>query len=146
MILRCGGLRVQSARQTDPADLGEELVSGPARPAHEVRKRQVRLTPEQVDSLVRLYAEGSSFPDLIERFGINESTVAAHLRSRRVPKRAYRKLHGVQLQEARRMYEAGGSLRSVAEDLRLSREAVRSGLMAAGVEMRAVGRRPSSPP
>lgn len=65
----------------------------------------------------------------------------AHLKRRGVERRPFRKLRGDQLDRAMALYAAGQSLRSVAVELGLSKEAVRSGLAARGVEIRPQGRR-----
>jgi hypothetical protein len=48
---------------------------------------QRRLTDETVDDLVRAYQDGATLKDLVERFGICQTTVIAHLDRRGVPRR-----------------------------------------------------------
>jgi transposase-like protein len=100
------------------------------------RQKQVRLSPQAVDDLLAAYRAGTPCHELALRFGINESTVFAHLKRWRVERRPFRKLRGDQLQRAKELYESGQSLRSVASALALSKEAVRSGLVCHGVVIR----------
>jgi transposase-like protein len=107
----------------------------------EKRQLQVRLASEAVDDLVVAYRSGTPCAELGEQFGINESTVFAHLKRRGVERRPFRKLRGEKLERARECYEAGMSLRDVAVEVGVSRSTVHAGLVAAGVEIRRPGRR-----
>lgn len=78
----------------------------------EKRQSQVRLTSEAVDDLVEAYQSGTPCADLAARFGINESTVFAHLKRRKVERRPYRKLRGEPLELAVSLYRSGSSLRA----------------------------------
>ena len=89
-----------------------------------------------MDELIAAYQAGSPCGDLAERFGINESTVFAHLKRRGVERWPFRKLRGEQLDRAKELYVAGLSLRSVASELGVSRQTIRSGLVSGGVELR----------
>lgn len=100
------------------------------------RQKQVRLGDEAVDELIAAYQAGTPCQELAERFGINESTVFAHLKRRGVERRPFRKLRGEQLDRAKELYAAGLSLRSVASELGVSRQTVRSGLVSGGVVLR----------
>lgn len=115
----------------------EQADQGPPVPSHQGRQRQVRLSAERVDELVELYRSGASKAELARVFGINETTVRAHLRRRAVEHRPRRKLHGELLRQAAELYAAGWSLRSIGSELGVSREAVKSGLVAADVDLRA---------
>ena len=136
-------LREQSARIGRPVreapPLEDEVVEGWRKVKQ--RQQQTRLDEQAVDDLVAAYKAGSPYRELVERFGINESTVVAHLQRRGVERRTFRKLRGGQLEQARDLYESGLSLRAVASELGLSKEAVRSGLVAAGVPIRGRGHR-----
>jgi hypothetical protein len=75
---------------------------------------------EHVDDLVAAYRSGDSVPELASKFGVNETTVRAHLSRREISTRGnggYRKVHGDQLDRAQKLYAAGSSLRSVASEL-----------------------------
>lgn len=100
------------------------------------RQKQVRLSREVVDVLIEAYRSGVPCAELGVQFGINESTVFAHLKRRGVERRPFRKLHGEQLERARECYEGGMSLRAVAVEVGISRSTVHAGLVAAGVEIR----------
>ena len=91
-------------------------------------QRQVRLDQSQVSRLLNEYTAGATAPELATRFGINESTVYAHLARHEAPFRVYRKLHGPLLDRGRALYvEEGLSLRAVAAELGISRTALTSG-------------------
>ena len=114
----------------------ERLDVGPPTPSHQGRQPQVRLSAKRVDELVELYRSGASKAELARVFGINETTVRAHLRRRAVEHRPRRKLHGELLERAAELYAAGWSLRSIGSELGVSREAVKSGLVAGGMRLR----------
>lgn len=114
----------------------ERPDQGPPIPSHQGRQRQVRLSAERVDELVQLYRSGASKAELARVFGINETTVRAHLRRRAIEHRPRRTLHGELLEQASELYAAGWSLRSIGSELGVSREAVKSGLVAADVDLR----------
>ena len=100
-------------------------------------QRQVRLDDNQVERLLAEHAAGATARELATSFGINQSTVYAHLGRHEAPRRVYRKLHGEPLERAKILYVADGlSLRAVARALSISRDALRAGLAAAGVEIR----------
>lgn len=98
-----------------------------------------------MDKLIEAYEAGAPCQELAERFEINESTVFAHLKRRSVDRRPFRKLRGDSLQRAKELYGSGQSLRSVASELGMSPETVRSGLVSGGVSIRRSGRSESSP-
>lgn len=134
-------LRVHGARIRRPVNASPPLQDEVVEEWREIRRqKQVRLTVEQVDDLIAAYEAGSSCHDLATQFGVNESTVFAHLRRRRVERRPFRKLHGELLDRAVSLYESGRSLRSVASELGVSKESVRSALVVRGVEIRGSGR------
>ena len=86
---------------TDEAST-ERADQGPPSPSHQWRQRQVRLSTERVDELVELYRSGASKAELARVFGINETTVRAHLRRRAVEHLPRRKLHGELLEQGSR--------------------------------------------
>ena len=134
-------LREQTARMNRQVS-GPPLVEDDAVEAWRREQRQVqrRLSPATVDDLVAAYQDGVSCAELAERFRINESTVFAHLKRRKVGRRPFRKLRGEQVQRARECYEAGMSLRTVAAEVGVSRSTVHAALVEAGVEIRRPGR------
>ena len=121
--------------QQSPDERSEETFRPP-----DQRQKQVRLRSDQVDELVAAYLAGAPQHELAARFGIHDTAVRAHLRRRSVLKqRPYRKLRGDALERAVELYNSGMSLRAVASEVDLSREAVRTGLLAAGIRLRAAG-------
>jgi len=121
--------------QRSPDEWTEETFRPP-----DQRQKQVRLRSDQVDELVAAYLAGAPQHELSARFGIHDTTVRAHLRRRGVLKqRPYRKLRGDTLERAVDLYSSGMSLRAVASEVDLSREAVRAGLLGAGISLRAAG-------
>jgi transposase-like protein len=60
------------------------LLAGDPRPTASLQRRhQRRLSPADVDQLVREYADGlGSIYDLAERWGVHRNTIAKHLRGR----------------------------------------------------------------
>lgn len=121
--------------EESPGHGADETVRAPT-----PRQKQVRLRPDQVDELVEAYLAGALQHELTARFGIHDTTLRAHLRKRGVLKeRPYRKLRGDMLEQAVELYSSGMSLRAVASEIDLSREATRASLLQAGVRLRAAG-------
>lgn len=142
-VVALAGQSARKSRQIEsPPPIGEspghgadDTVRAPSQ-----RQKQVRLRPEQVDELVEAYVAGALQQELCTRFGIHDTTLRAHLRRRgALKRRPYRKLRGDLLEEARRLYADGLSLRAVASEVGVSREAVRSGLLASGDVLRRRG-------
>lgn len=94
------------------------------------------LASELVDELVESYLTGASAGQLALQFKVSKATVLNHLERREVPKRVYRKVHGDLLDAAQELYESGGSLRSVAAEVGVTRGALRAALVLAGVVIR----------
>jgi hypothetical protein len=119
-------------------DLKAIQTTGPVRPvAPRQLQRQIRLPREQIVELVRQFEAGTPASALASRFGVNESTVLSHLKRAGVERSSYRKLHGELLDRAKELYlEQGWSQLAVAAELGISRGAVRSGLLAAGIRLR----------
>jgi DNA-directed RNA polymerase specialized sigma24 family protein len=99
------------------------------------RQPQRRLTPEQVQMLVREYEAGDDMKVLATRWGLHRLTVAAHLRRAGVELRR-QGLSDEQLGEAARLYGEGWSLQRLAERYQCDDETVRKYLKRAGVRMR----------
>ena len=98
--------------------------------------RAAQLHPDKVTELLESYRSGTPSLTLAAEFGINESTVYAHIERSGVDRRPYRKLHGADLERARRLYESGTSLRAVAAEVGCSVSAVHSRLVELVVRMR----------
>lgn len=116
-----------------PRSEDNEAFSGSDGTPHRVARR---LPNERVDDLVDAYLRGASAGQLAVEFEIAKTTVLQHLERRQVPARPYRKVHGELLNRAIGLYEAGGSLRSVAGELGITRGALTDAFRLAGVEIR----------
>jgi predicted DNA-binding protein YlxM (UPF0122 family) len=97
------------------------------------------LSPPEIDQLVDGYRQGDTAVELAARFGISRQAVYGHLARADAPRRPYRKLQRHLLDIAITMYEAGGSLRDVAEAVNVSRSALKAAFQTAGVSIRSRG-------
>jgi len=76
---------------------------------------QRRLSEATVDGLVSAYVEGSSIDSLVERLGVNRTTIINHLERRGIERRkSVRKMTDRSVRQAARRYEVGESLKVVA--------------------------------
>ncbi len=103
-----------------------------------VSRRVVRrLTTEQVAELVESYRAGDSVPIVAKRFGIDRSTVLAHLDRAGVPRRpTVRAMTDAQVQEAARLYAEGLSLLRTGERFGVSDKTILKEFRKAGVRTR----------
>lgn len=99
-------------------------------------RRARQLDEATVDSLVAAYHSGTSGPQLAVQFGINESTVYAHLKRREAHRPPQRKLSGERLQQTLDLYRGGASIREVGTTIGVSKTAVHMALADAGIERR----------
>lgn len=107
------------------------------------RQKQVRLGSSEVDCLVERYRGGATVDGLAGCFGVDRTTVMAHLRRRRVPTRRREKLLGADdVAEAAVRYAAGATLAEVAGVFAVGVETLRSAFVDAGVARRSRGRQP----
>lgn len=99
--------------------------------------RKHRKSPETIAAVEALYAEGVAVRDIAHQTQVSESTVISIARKAGIPSRVVgpeqKILTGAQAQQARDLYEGGGSLRAVAallgtNDVRASRELKRLGV------------------
>lgn len=98
-----------------------------------LKQIQKRLPLEQIMELVRQYEAGAPARELAKTFGVNESTVYAHLRRQGANDRPYRKLHGKQLEDAIRLHHDGMSVRAIATELKLDKGTVAGALREMGL-------------
>lgn len=116
-----------------PVDLGELLDASPDRNTieTEIERRQVqrRLRGADVARLVEDFAAGASIEDLMTAYGVNRTTVYAHL-DRNGAARPTRdgKLSGLQIRQATESRRAGLPLPSIALELGVGEETVRRAL------------------
>ena len=99
------------------------------------RKRQRRLSPEQVRALVAAYGAGVAINELARRFKVHRATVLDHL-NRSGSKRRYPALDQSQVAEAVNLYRAGKSFRDVGIALGVHASTVRQILLRAGIQPR----------
>lgn len=102
---------------------------------HAPRRRQYRLSPEQVLDLITAYRSGVAVNELAERFSIHRSTVLDHL-NRVGTLRRYSALSDYQIEEAARLYRAGQSLRELGLRYRVHASTVRTALLRLGIKLR----------
>ncbi len=99
------------------------------------KQKQVRLSPLDVDRLIELYSAGKEINELAGPFEISRTTVMKHVeRTGAAPRR-----RGVileHLDEGRRPYEQGCSLKKVGEHLGIDAETVRRAFKRAGLPTR----------
>ena len=101
---------------------------------------QRRLGPEEVAELVVAYRRGVPVDELATSFGVNRTTVLAHVRCHGVPKRDRRALQGDVVDRAAQLYAGGQSADWVAAQLGVAASTVRRALKDAGVTLRLKGR------
>lgn len=102
---------------------------------------QIRLEVSQVGELAAAFEGGATIIELAERYGIDRATVLAHHRRQGVPTQVHRMLGPDEIATAVRLYEAGESIQSVADELEVGSSTVGRTLNKAGVTMRPRGRR-----
>jgi DNA invertase Pin-like site-specific DNA recombinase len=99
------------------------------------RKRQRRLSSEQVQTLVAAYGAGIAVNELALHFKVHRATVLDHL-NRSGSKRRYPALDQNQVAEAARLYRSGKSFRDVGIAFGVHASTVRHHLLRAGLEPR----------
>jgi len=111
-------------------------------PVRVIRKRrslqpQTRLSRLAIQELVDAYIVGASVRDLVDRFGVNRTTVLEQLSRHGVPTRRFvRKLTDEQVAVAGSLYVKGSSLARLAEVYEVDPNTVRRELVQAGVTIR----------
>ncbi|MFT3862339.1 hypothetical protein [Micropruina sp.] len=99
-----------------------------------IENLQTFLTASEVDRLVDDYRSGASVNELAERYGVHRATVSAHLTRRRVARR--RPGLGVEeAAEAVKLRLGGVAMRAIARSMSVDREAVRTALVEADVDV-----------
>jgi DNA-binding CsgD family transcriptional regulator len=105
----------------------------PAAP-HPTRRR---LRPPDIDALVDRYRAGDTINKLADRFGINRTTVIAHLNRRGVERRAISKQWDHKtFTRAARSYADGSSLADIAAQFGLDPSTVANRFRRAGIPIR----------
>lgn len=117
-----------------PVDLGKlELARGRKAPKSAIRghqhQAQRRLGSTEITDLVRAYRLGASIDQLAEAFGVNRTTVNAHLDREGMDRpRRLGKLSFAQIQEAGEQYLAGASITQMSGQLGVDEETLRRAL------------------
>lgn len=106
----------------------------PGKPQH-TPKRIKRLTPGEIQELIKGYEAGTTVYELGERFGIRRQRVAEVLKRHGVKMRR-QGLSPTQIDEAVRLYKAGNSLARVGERLGVDPGTVLNRLRERGVRTR----------
>ena len=98
---------------------------------------QRRLSPSDIDDLVKAYQGGATIRQLAVEFGVHRTTVADHLDSRDVPRHHERTTwDDVMLRQAADLYATGLSLARVADRYDIDAQAVANRLRRAGIPIR----------
>jgi uncharacterized protein (DUF433 family) len=126
-----------------PVDL-EELLGGPPfrnasnrETAPALTQSQRRLRPHDLARLVADYVAGATIEDLAVTYGVNRTTVYAHLDRAGAdrPTRG-RRLSEPQIRQAVETYGAGASISALAAEFCVDEETVRRAFRCAGVRLR----------
>lgn len=121
------GLLVAQATQcANNSRSSDQVLSAPMQPrepSRSPRRRLLRLSAEQVTQLAADREAGAEINDLAERYGIDRSTVIAHLHRAGVPgrRRQGRTLGAERIQEAGSLYASGVNLLDVAAQFDVDR-------------------------
>jgi hypothetical protein len=97
---------------------------------------QRRLAPADVEELTSRYRAGATLVDLVARFGLHRSTIAAHPDREGVPRRQHRGWNEACLLEAQQMYDSGASLADVGQRFGVDAKTVANRFRRAGVRTR----------
>jgi AraC-like DNA-binding protein len=108
-----------------------------APPPNQTHRAQRQLRAHDVDALVEHYRAGETIIQLAGRFGINRTTVIAHLDRRGVERRAIAKQWDHEtLTSAARSYADGSSLADIAAQFGLDPSTIANRFRRAGVSIR----------
>lgn len=135
IIAGLSSTRASSVRELLPT-LGDLAALSPIADDLRIRHRGRRVKPGEVARLLELYRRGVSVGEIAAELDLGTATVLRKLAEHQEPSRPFRKVCGELLSEIRCRYEAGQSLRALADEFSVTRGAVRNGLVAAGVAIR----------
>jgi transposase-like protein len=108
---------------------------GPSNRSPQSRQFQRRLSPDEVAELVEAYEEGATQQQLVVRFGIHKTTVAAHLDRAGITNRRGA-MTPEQVSEAIDLYAQGWSLAKIGDHLGVCPTSVYYWLRKHDVELR----------
>ena len=101
------------------------------------RQQQRRLAPDQIEALVARYVDGESIDGLAREYGINRTTVIAHLERKGVERlRNPRKMTDARARAAAERYNTGLFLAAVAAEFGVCERTLRREFECAGVSTR----------
>jgi hypothetical protein len=100
-------------------------------PFHQAQKR---LDPEQAAELVAGFVDDEEIKDLAAQYGINRTTVLAHLKRQRRSE-----LMPADIEKVIELYAVGWTIETIGPELRVGASTIRRALLKAGVEIRRRG-------
>jgi DNA invertase Pin-like site-specific DNA recombinase len=124
------------------SELGELLEPPPDRNTIETEnqppaQRQRRLRQDEVSLLVEDYCRGASVEELILAYGVNRSTVYAHLDRNGIQRpRGVGRLSAEQVHQAAGLHKSGHPVPGIALKFGVGEETVRRALRRIGVQLR----------
>lgn len=99
-------------------------------------RQQRRLSPKQIESLVRDYRAGATASDLATSYGIHRLTVAKHIKRSGEQTRNLRSFEGARLERLISEYRAGRSTEALGRQYGVAGSTVARNLRRAGVQLR----------
>lgn|GEM_PF-2378016 len=106
------------------------------------RQHRQRFTQEEIQEIVRGYTEhGLTVNQLADNYSCHRTTISKALNASGV-EITIRKLTADQVKEATELYQAGRSLREIAQEIKSAKTTVNEALIKAGIEMREAQRVP----
>jgi DNA-binding CsgD family transcriptional regulator len=106
------------------------------------RKQKYGFSPEETEQIIVDYTLNHlTVYELAAKYGCHRSTISKHLKQNSVTV-THRKMDDKLIKEAIRLYEAGLSLKTVGELMRIPKTTVRHTLIRAGVTLRPARRKP----
>lgn len=101
------------------------------------RQQQRRLAPDQIEEVVARYIDGESIDALAREYGINRTTVIAHLERNGIERRRNpRKMTDAKVRAAADIYAKGRSLADVAAEFDVCDRTLRREFELAGIHCR----------
>ncbi|WP_287015065.1 hypothetical protein [Gordonia sp. (in: high G+C Gram-positive bacteria)] len=99
-------------------------------------RQQRRLSPEQIESLVRDYRDGATASDLATTYGIHRQTVTKHIERSGGKTRSLRSFEGARLERLITEYQAGLSTEALGRKYGVAGSTVARTLRRNGIKLR----------